>query len=90
MRSDVRVLGSILMYWIQRLNRWTSDLSAKGANVECWCTNFWGGGGGGGGKGKGRGHAFPGIFKIGLSTMQFPAFPGPELVNRALKNAHEK
>ena len=22
------------------------------------------------------------IFKIGLSKMQFPAFPGPELVNR--------
>ena len=35
------------------------------------------------------------IFKIGLSKMQFPEFPGPELVNREgllrhLRNAHKK
>ena len=36
------------------------------------------------------------ICKIGLSKMQFPAFPGPELGNpegllkRYIKNAHEK
>ena len=71
-RGLLTVVGSsILKYWIQRLNRRTSDLSAKGANVECRRYKL---------LGESRGMLPWEIFKIRLSKMQFPTFPGPELM----------
>ena len=51
------------------------DLRLEGqrANIECWRHKILGGSGG----------MVPReIFKIGLSKMQFPAFPGPELISQ--------
>ena len=65
-----RVFGSIWKYRVQ----WFSWRTCTGANVECWRHELLGGPG-----------ACPPpreIGKIGLSKMQFPAFPGPELGNR--------
>ena len=59
---------------MQRFSWRTSTVRAAGANVKCWRN-----------KPIGEFGAFSSgkFFKlIKLSEMQFPAFPGPELVNR--------
>ena len=70
--TKTRVFGSIWKYRMQWFSWRTCTVRAAGANVEC------------------RRHELPGgseamppweICKIGLSKMQFPAFPGPELGN---------
>ena len=73
---SVRVFGSIWRYRIQKFGWQTCAVYATGAKIELL---------------GGLGGMFPWeIFKIVLSKMQFPAFPGLELVNRESLLRHQK
>ena len=71
--AHIRVFGSIWKYRMQWFRWRTCSVCAACSNVECrrheLLGGFWG-------------HAPREICKIGLSKMHFPAFLGPELVNR--------
>ena len=76
-----RVCGSIWKYRMQLFSWRMCTVHTAGVNVECQRHQLLG--------------EVQEICKIGLSKMQFPAFPGPDLGNlegflRALKNAHKK
>ena len=69
-------LVAFCKYWIQKFSWQTCTVHAAGANIEL----------------LGRlGGMFPGeIFKIVFSKMQFPAFPGLDLVNHESLLRHQK